>query len=263
MSNTEKKEKIRRPFYLTVIAILVIILMAIILCCCRGNRYTSISFINGGSVSAGKMRIEINHNSMETTDFQLRSLVKPGDIITIGEDGEPGQTSIEIVNKGNMSVLFLSNFSIDGDIELANVFYFNDLKISYYKEGSKIKAVEEWLIKEGEISDKIIHLDGNLDGKISIKEWLSVGNNLNGIDNGWELVGLPKNGVYELNFTLMFARSAGNEYLGKSIEINFHVLSSQLEGKALEWLMKKNNIPNPERAREIYSIAISKLENFK
>ncbi|QNO15955.1 hypothetical protein HYG86_14865 [Alkalicella caledoniensis] len=246
----EKKRKVER-ITLTSIIVLLVIIIVLILCCCCKNRYNSISLKNTNEATAGRLSIGLKHNSAESTTLMLQPLVQPGDIITVGENNVPGMTKIEIFNRGNTDLLFLSNFEFSGDTELAEVFIFWDLKVAMKNIQGDENIVEHWLIKDGKIlSQQLQGADGSVngqkDGIISLAEWNSDENQVNGIQRGWDLAGLTKSDVYELSFTLVFDTAAGNEYQNKSIDITYSVLASQMREKALGKLMQDYQLPEVE-----------------
>lgn len=197
--------------------------------------FTSNATSTANTINTGELKFKLGQNIDERGSDQAISLsnkYQPGDVITIGPDGQPGCFKVEIVNNGDFDMTYFDNFKVlRDDNGLQDVIYIKNAKNALYKVNGD-KAWEDQYFRDGKAVYPFV--DKNNDGKISLREWLDDANQAISIGNGWHYSALKKGAKFVSEYELAIDTKAGNSYINKSIQLAYQTYATQYNKDAAQ-----------------------------
>lgn len=195
--------------------------------------FTDTETNSGNTFTAGTMDVDLNGS---TNLINLGSIgnMAPGDVTDLA--------TLEITNPGTLNLAWFGKLVITGDDSMKDKVYIDYMKMEFLKpDGSSWEASDEFIINgvgnpATYANTAFAGLKDATTGVITLRNWL--GNNLMAPGSGYENMGALKHGYkYRLTFKLGFHNSAGNEYMGKSIDIAYKIDATQINATALDSLV--------------------------
>jgi hypothetical protein len=189
-------------------------------------------------LSSGTLAMDVNgdtpNNNIFTVDLGTTSNLQPGDSTNLA--------TILMTNEGSLNLGWMGYFGWSGDTALADKIYIKTAQMEFLKpDGTSTWTPTDAFITDGVGSGAYAAYYNTLaagDGihKISLATWNSSVNNMMGTGNGVFAGALKPGYKYRLSIQLAMDTSADNTYQNKSLTLNFHVKSTQVDAGALSSL---------------------------
>lgn len=154
-----------------------------------------------------------------------------------------GDKTFTIKNTGDIDAATFARFTMSNDTGLAGALKIYDYRVEYFKAngspatrwnaadfdpyfGTAIN--EDYFIKNGDISKWTA-----IGGATSLNNWVNGSGPLDIMGTAWDEEGLPAGAYYVVHVKFQMDPNAGNEYMGKTVNVGYEVKATQLTEEAL------------------------------
>ena len=202
--------------------------------------FTSQSVLGASLLTSGTLDINATQGGSSVLNLGSVGNMAPGDVTN--------EVVMDIKNDGSLNAGWVGYFQTGGD-ELEGAVYIKEAQMEFLKpDGATTWEPLDHFISNGVGSGlygayytALAATDPY--GVITLKTWNT--DNAMGAGGGVQMGALKPNHSYRMTFTLGFAPLAGNTYQGKTMSIAYKVLSTQINGDALDSLFLSDPRLNP------------------